>query len=121
MGDPVVHFEIGGVDAARTRAFYTELFGWSVESESHGYGMVSTGSPHGIGGGIMQAPPGAPAWLTVYVEVDDAEKALARAEELGGRRVMGPAPVEGIGDVGMVTDPDGNVVGLLAPGPGTLP
>jgi uncharacterized protein len=116
VGNPVVHFEIGGADGARSQAFYADLFGWTVQAESHGYGVVSTGSPDGIGGGIMQTPAGVPPWLTVYVEVDDAEKSLARAEELGGRRVMGPTPVEGLGDVAMFTDPDGNVIALLATG-----
>ncbi|MHC1557837.1 VOC family protein [Actinomycetospora sp. C-140] len=113
MGHPVVHFEIGGADGARSRAFYTDLFGWSVTPESHGYGVVSTGSPDGIGGGIMQTPEGVPPWVTFYVEVDDLEKTLARVEELGGRRVMGPAPVGDIGEIAMFTDPDGNPVGLF--------
>ena len=113
MGDPVVHFEIGGTDGERSRAFYAELFGWAVEPESHGYGVVSTGSPAGIGGGIMQTPSGVPHWVTVYVAVADLEKSLGLAEELGGRRVMGPTPVEGVGDIAMFSDPDGNVIGLL--------
>lgn len=114
MGDAVVHFEIGGADGARSRAFYTELFGWSVAPEVHGYGVVSTGSPAGIGGGIMQTPSGVPPWVTVYVEVDDLEKSLSRAEELGGQRVMGPAPIGERGEVAMFTDLDGNVIGLFA-------
>lgn len=114
MGNAVVHFEIGGADGARSRDFYSELFGWSVQTETHGYGVVSTGSPEGIAGGIMQTPPGVPPWVTVYVEVDDLEKSLARAEELGGRRVMGPAPIGELGDVAMFTDPDGNVIGIFA-------
>lgn len=118
MPSPVVHFEIGGADGARSRSFYAELFGWSVETESTeagtpGYGVVSTGSLAGIGGGIMQAPEGVPPWVTVYVQVDDLDKALARAEELGGRRIMDPTPIGEMGDVAMFTDPDGNPIGLL--------
>lgn len=114
MGDPVVHFEIGGTDAERSRAFYGRLFGWSVRVDDQGYGLVATGSEVGISGGIMQTPPQVPPWVTVYVGVDDVEEALARAEELGGRRLMGPAPVEGRGEMGMFADPDGNPVGLFA-------
>jgi predicted enzyme related to lactoylglutathione lyase len=118
MGSPVVHFEIGGADGARSRTFYAELFGWSVATESHGYGVVSTGSRDGIGGGIMQAPEGVPPWVTVYVEVDDLDKSLARAEELGGQKIMGPAPVGEMGEVAMFADPDGNPIGLLRLNPG---
>jgi uncharacterized protein len=90
----------------------------AVETESHGYGVVSTGSPDGIGGGILQAPEGVPPWVTVYVAVDDPGKSLARAEELGGRRVMGPTRIGDLGDVAMLTDPDGNVIGLFTERPG---
>ena len=48
--------------------------------------------------------------------VDDLEKYLARAEELGGRRVMGPMSIEGTGAFAMFADPDGNVLGLFAEG-----
>ena len=30
MGQPVVHFEIGGRDADKLRAFYGELFDWKM-------------------------------------------------------------------------------------------
>ncbi|GAA4790936.1 VOC family protein [Actinomycetospora chlora] len=113
MGNPVVHFEIGGADGARSRRFYGELFDWSVETESHGYGVVSTGSGAGIGGGIMQAPRGVRPWVTVYVQVEDLEKCLETAEELGGSRIMDPSPIGEMGDVAMIADPDGNPVGLL--------
>lgn len=118
MGSPVVHFEIGGTDAARCRSFYETLFGWSVRTDARGYGLVSTGSGDGIDGGIVAAPPGVPAWVTFYVGVDDVEKALVRAEELGGRRLIGPEPVEGVGRMGIFADPDGNPIGVFAEGDG---
>ncbi|MBW0092819.1 VOC family protein [Pseudonocardia sp. KRD-184] len=114
MGSPVVHFEIGGVDAARSRSFYESMFGWSVRTDDDGYGMVSTGSGEGIAGGITAAPPGVPPWVTFYVRVEDVEESLVRAEELGGRRIMGPTAVGGAGRMGMFTDPDGNAIGLFA-------
>ena len=30
MGQPVVHFEIGGRDGEQLRGFYTELFDWKI-------------------------------------------------------------------------------------------
>ena len=42
----------------------------------------------------------------------DVEAALAKAESLGGTRVMGPETImEGI-TLGQFLDPEGNVVGL---------
>ncbi|GAA4677597.1 VOC family protein [Pseudonocardia yuanmonensis] len=116
MGAPVVHFEIGAANGDRSRRFYADLFGWTVTPFPGGedYGVVDTGSGTGIGGGIMQAPEGMQPWVTVYVGVDDLEKSLSRAEELGARRVMGPAPVGDMGEIAMFADPDGNILGLFA-------
>lgn len=115
MGAPVVHFEIGAVSADATRRFYAELFGWKVDLDPNGYGVVDTGGGDvGIQGGIMQTPEGVPPWVTFYVGVHDLEKTLERAEGLGGRRVMGPMSVGEIGEMAMFADPDGNVLGLFA-------
>ena len=113
VGDPVVHFEIGGVSVERTRAFYSELFGWDIGVDTAGYGLVDTRSETGIRGGIMQKPSQAPPYLTFYVAVDDLDKYLKRAEELGGSTVLGPVPVRGTGAFAMLGDPDGNIVGLF--------
>ena len=44
MGQPVVHFEIAGKDAAKLQSFYSELFDWKVNvNETMGYGVVETG------------------------------------------------------------------------------
>jgi len=36
MGDPVVHFEIVGKDAAALRTFYGEAFGWAIGEPAAG-------------------------------------------------------------------------------------
>ena len=42
------------------------------------------------------------------------EAALAKAEELGGSRVMGPDEVPGAGIVlGQLTDPEGHMIGVI--------
>lgn len=117
MGNPVVHFEIGAEDVARAREFYARLFDWQIDVGPSGYGAVRTGSGDGIGGGIMPTPDGRPAWVTFYVAVDDLEKHLALAEELGGRRIMGPTPIDGMGSFAIFADPDGNVLGLFTEPP----
>jgi uncharacterized protein len=114
MGSPVVHFEISGRDAERSRSFYSGLFGWSVQIDGRGYGVVATGSDDGIAGGVTQTPPGESPWVTVYVGVDDVAKSLARVEDLGGRRITEPTPIAGVGVIAMFADPDGNMIGLFA-------
>ena len=115
MGSPVVHFEVGAADPARSRQFYEDLFGWKITTDDSGYGLVDTGSDQGIRGGVMPSG-GRPSWVTVYVAVDDLEESLRRAEELGGRKLMGPTPVGEAGSFGLFTDPDGNMIGMFVEG-----
>ena len=119
MGQPVVHFEILGKDAEKLQSYYSELFGWEVDSDNPmNYGMVQReGNVNpdgvGIGGGIGAGPEGYPGHATFYVEVPDVEAALAKAENLGGSRMMGPETVtEGV-EIGQFKDPEGHLVGLV--------
>ena len=123
MGQPVVHFEIIGRDAAKLHAYYGELFGWKIAADNPmNYGLVDradnvNADGIGIGGGIGgPGPDGYPGHITIYVEVPDVEAALAKAESLGGTRMMGPEkPMEGI-EIGLFTDPEGHLVGVVKGG-----
>ncbi len=119
MGQPVVHFEIIGKDAEKLRRYYADLFGWEFASDSPmNYGVVQrdanlNADGVGIGGGIGAAPEGYRGHVTFYVEVPDVEGALAKAERLGGSRMMGPETVmEGV-EIGLFNDPEGHVVGVV--------
>jgi uncharacterized protein len=120
MGQPVVHFEVIGEDGERLQNYYSELFGWEIRSNPPmNYGLVAREgnlNPDGlgIGGGVGQAPEGYDGHLTFYVEVPDVEAALAKAESLGGKRLMGPDEVPGMGLVlGHFSDPEGHLVGVI--------
>jgi uncharacterized protein len=119
MGQPVVHFEVIAKDADRLRSYYSELFGWEIDSDNPpNYGIVAReGNTNadgvGIGGGIGAGPEGYDGHVTFYVEVPDVEAALAQAESLGGTRMMGPMqPMEGV-EIGLFNDPEGHVVGVV--------
>ena len=122
MGQPVVHFEIMGTDLGKLRSFYSGLFGWEIDADNPmNYGMVDregnvTPDGIGIGGGIGEMPDGAPGYVTVYIEVPDVEAALAKAESLGGSRLMGPQqPMDGL-VIGLFADPEGHPVGVVTSG-----
>jgi uncharacterized protein len=119
MGQPVVHFEIMGKDAKKLHGYYSELFGWEFDSDNPmNYGTLAreqnvSAEGIGIGGGVGQAPDGYDGHVTFYIEVPDVEAALAKADELGGTRMMGPDKVmEGI-EIGLFTDPEGHTVGVV--------
>ena len=119
MGQPVVHFEVIGRDGPALMAYYSELFGWEVHADNPmAYGTVAPPeSGAGIGGGIGQGPDGYEGHVTFYVSVDDVEASLAKAESLGGKRMMGPeSMMEGL-VIGLFTDPEGHVVGVVQTGP----
>jgi predicted enzyme related to lactoylglutathione lyase len=119
MGQPVVHFEIVGKDAQKLWSYYSGLFGWEIDANNPmNYGLVPregnvTEDGIGIGGGIGPGPEGYPGHVTFYVEVPDVEAALAKAESLGGTRVMGPENVMDNLVIGLFTDPEGHVVGVV--------
>jgi predicted enzyme related to lactoylglutathione lyase len=121
MGQPVMHFEVIGKDGAALRSFYSDLFGWEIDADNPmNYGMVQREgnlSPEGIGigGGIGQGPDGYGGHVTFYIGVPDVEAALAKAESLGGTRVMGPEKVMDQVELGHFTDPEGHVIGVVRP------
>ena len=51
MAHPVVHFEIGCRDRAKTEQFFGELFGWHTQGNGPA-SMIDTGSQQGIPGHI---------------------------------------------------------------------
>jgi predicted enzyme related to lactoylglutathione lyase len=122
MGQPVVHFEVVGKDGEKLHSYYSELFGWEINADNPmKYGMVSRdGNTNpdgmGIGGGVGQGPEGYEGHVTFYVEVPDVEAALAKAESLGGERVMGPEKIMDQVELGQFKDPEGHVIGLVKGG-----
>jgi predicted enzyme related to lactoylglutathione lyase len=119
MGRSVVHFEVIGRDGETLQSYYAELFEWDIEANNEmKYGLVdresnSNSDGIGLGGGIGQGPEGYEGHVTFYVEVPDVEAALAKAESLGGTRVMGPETIMGRMVLGQFKDPEGNLIGLI--------
>ncbi len=119
MGQPVVHFEVIGKDGKKLIGFYSELFGWEIDANNPmNYGLVPregnvNAKGVGIGGGVGGAPEGYEGHVTFYVEVPDVEAALAKAESLGGKRLMGPDKVMEDLEIGQFGDPEGHVIGLI--------
>jgi uncharacterized protein len=122
MGHAVVHFEILGTDGEKLRDYYSQLFGWEIDAGNPmGYGLVAregntTAEGIGIGGGISGAMQGNESYaghVTIYVQVPDVAHALEEAERLGGKRMMGPTQPEGGPILGLFTDPEGHLIGVV--------
>jgi predicted enzyme related to lactoylglutathione lyase len=115
MANPVAWFEIHGKDGRKLSDFYSKLFGWKVDSNNPmNYGMIDTGAGQGaIGGGINGGEN--EAWVTFYVSVPDLNAAVAEVTKLGGTVVQPPDQVPGGPMIALITDPEGNRIGLMKP------
>jgi predicted enzyme related to lactoylglutathione lyase len=131
MANLVVHFEIHASEPQRLIDFYGELLGWTFSqfgdmpywSIDTGEGSMKMNEPgSGINGGLTQrmgpAPePGAPVTgCDIVIGVDgNVDDVFKKGLDLGGIEALPLSDMEGIGRVGYLLDPDGNVFGLISP------
>ena len=98
--------------------FYGTLFGWAVNTMEMGSGpyyVVKVGDTSV--GGIMGKPPGAPAGMPsmwgCYVTVVNVEETLAKVRSLGGKVLMEPMEVKGVGRMAVIQDPQGAALSVI--------
>ncbi len=106
MPNPVVHFEIGCRDSAKTQQLYQDLFDWKIDAA-----MIQGA---GITGHITTLGHEPHNYTIFYVQVDDVAAYIAKAESLGCKKVVGPIPIP-TGTFAWIADPDGNTIGLFKP------
>jgi predicted enzyme related to lactoylglutathione lyase len=111
MGNPVVHFDISSKDYKQLKAFYSEIFDWTMTPFADmPYTMIDTGQ--GPTGGIGAPPEGYPGHVTFYVQVDDPAKTLEQIEAKGGRTVQPVMEIPNGPTIALFADPVGNTIGL---------
>lgn len=113
---PVAHFEIVSGNAPRLQKFYADLFGWTITTDDDGYGLVDTGGVDAaVTGGIGPSMAVGDTGVKIYVRTHDLEATLAEAKSLGSAVYLDPMELPGgYGRIAVVSDPDGNPVGLWA-------
>ena len=107
-------------NAKSTNRFYTRLFGWEAfETEVNGkpYTMYKKGGK--LVGGMLEIPEGnpnnlKPHWMC-YITVSNMEETMTMVEQEGGKRIVDPVDMPGLGRFGMIQDPTGVLVGLYQP------
>ena len=112
MPNPVFEFQVISKDPDATAAFYTSLFGWTINAaNAMGYRRVEAGGK-GINGGIWPAPPQAPNFVQLFMSVDDVAATVKAAEALGARVII-PATTLPEGDeLAVLHDPQGMSFGI---------
>jgi predicted enzyme related to lactoylglutathione lyase len=113
MPSRVIHFEVTGKDGAKLQRFYSDAFGWKVDTTNPGgYGMVRD-KDHDITGGFGTAQQGSPGGVTFYIHTDDPKATLAKIERLGEKVLMPLTQVAPETTIALFADPEGHVVGLM--------
>jgi predicted enzyme related to lactoylglutathione lyase len=101
------------IEAAK--AFYTQLFGWTLE-DIHMEGMPHTIIKAGDSEVGCIIPPEAkrtsPKWGT-YVTVDDVDSVARAATELGATLVIEPCDITEVGRFCIIRDPQGAFISAI--------
>jgi uncharacterized protein len=113
MGQPVVHFEIGCVDSTKTASFFSNLFGWKMQTMGPAT-MIDTASGSGIQGHITALGHEPQHYTIFYVQVDNVQSYLEKASALGGKTLVPPVEIP-TGTFAWFADLDGNTIGLWKP------
>jgi predicted enzyme related to lactoylglutathione lyase len=118
-GDPVTWFEIGTDDPAAARAFYGDIFGWTLDPQGP-YTLVTTAAGPSPTGGIQDTsvplPDGTPrSYAIPCVQVADVAATCAKVEAAGGKVLVPATQPPGGPTYAHVADPAGNHVGIWTP------
>jgi predicted enzyme related to lactoylglutathione lyase len=113
MSHPVLEFQILSSKPDETAEFYSQLFGWTVNSaNAMNYRRIQTGSTEGIQGGIWPAPPEAASFVQLFIGVENVAASVQTATGLGARVLIPPTPLPEGGELAVLRDPTGVSFGV---------
>ena len=110
------HFAINADDVPRAKAFYETVFGWNVQpwGPPGFYQVMDAGK--GFRGALQgrrdvggHKTPG----MEITFGVDDLKATIAALEAAGGKVIMQPFRIEGVGELIFFQDPEGNIAGAM--------
>ncbi|MGE0627567.1 MAG: VOC family protein [Hyphomicrobiaceae bacterium] len=107
-------------DVEAAKRFFSETVGWTFDAfpiPEGTYWVAKLGDK--AVGGVMEMPRTMPNdvprhWMS-YLEVDDIDARLKKAEAAGGKVLMQPFDVKDVGRIAILKDPAGAVVGWITP------
>ncbi len=110
----IVHIEIPSANAEESGKFYSQLFGWKITPVPEmNYTLFEP--EDGPGGGFTAVDGNTKVGdVLLYVDSDDIEADLKKAETLGARVLMPKSEIPQVGWYGVFTDPTGNMIALYS-------
>ena len=119
------HFAINADDVQRAKAFYEKTFGWEFRpwGPPNFYQVWNGGQ--GLFGALQERReviPGKPIYgFEASIGVEDIRATLKAAEAAGGRVLMQPYMIPGVGEIAYFEDSEGNLCGVAQYAPGVWP
>ena len=108
--------ELWTSDVKKALTFYETVFGYTRDSMDMGaqgtYYLLKKGDK--MRAGVMQStePKAPPMWLP-YVRVDDCDASTAKAGKLGGRTLLAPTDIPGVGRFAILQDTAGAALAII--------
>ena len=107
--------ELATRDPEAAAQFFSELLGWTSETDPNGYVMyLNGGRPNG---GMMRMdenwPPDVPPHWTVYFSVEDIDASATKLKDLGGQIMMGPFDGGEVGKIAICAGPTGETFNII--------
>ena len=105
-------------DQEKSGKFYSELFGWTrKEVETEQYGIYTLFQKDGEDIAGMMNPthdtPGEGAYWHAYLAVEDVDECAQSTLDLGGKVLVPPQDIPGVGRICVISDPTGAVMHLM--------
>jgi uncharacterized protein len=116
----IVHFEIPSDDVERSKKFYSELFGWTIEKfqgtdnnmpADMEYYVITTTDDKGnkaIGGRMIKRQNPQHQGITNFIDVKSIEEHSTKIEKLGGKVSLQKTAVPGMGYFAICLDTENN-------------
>ena len=107
--------ELATGDMAKSKAFYSDVFGWEwAGAEEYAEAQVAGRTIGGVMPRRSDMPAEVPdSWL-VYFGVTDVDAGVKRATDLGASTIVEPTDIPGTGRFAVLMDPQGAVFALFA-------
>ena len=118
------HFAINADDVQRARRFYEDVFDWRFDpwGPPNFYQVKNAGQ--GLRGALQERRALVPGVRATGYEtsfgVEDLKGTIAAVERNGGKIVMQPYRIEGVGELIYFEDCEGNLVGAMQYDPGVF-
>ena len=124
MDHTIIHFEIPAADVEKLKAFYEQVFGWTITQTAGPieYWVIQTVAIDskgmlirpGVNGGMYKrmGPESKPV---NYISVESINDFLDKIMKAGGKVTQSKQEVPEVGWIAAAEDPEGNAFALLEP------